>query len=93
MSYTYYTRHIIQVCGDCLHVSHSGPPDYEGYADTGHAERYAAAVARVGDEPTARVVGDTELKPSFSWSPCDFCDDTLGGERYECVVSERATVD
>jgi hypothetical protein len=75
------TEHIGGVCADCVHVAASGAPTYDGYADTGHGERYGRGVNEWGGEPYS---DDTE--PYFSWSPCVFCGDPLGGDRYNGTV-------
>jgi hypothetical protein len=86
MTYTYRTRQELQVCPDCIYVSANGAPDYDGYADSGHAERYAQGLAEWGDEPFS-----TSEETHFSWQPCDFCGDRLGGDRYESSLMQLHT--
>lgn len=69
------------VCSDCIQVAASGPPTYTGYLDSGHSERYARGVNEWGGEPFT-----DETEPYFSWSPCNFCGDPLGGDRYDSTV-------
>lgn len=45
--------------------------------------KLVALVASRHFDPATGEHGDT-LDPHFSWSPCDCCGDTLGGDRYEC---------
>lgn len=79
------TEEIGGVCVDCIHVAASGRPDYDGYADSGHSERYAQGVQQWGGEPFT----DDEY-PYFSWTSCQFCGDHLGGDRYTATVLVRA---
>ena len=51
-----------------------------------HAERYAESVKQWGDEPYSN-----EDEPSFSWSACDFCGETLGGHRFAASVMQLHT--
>lgn len=82
--YTWRTRQDIEVCPDCIFVSANGAPDYEGYVESGHAARYAQGLKQWGDEPN--TIDDSE--PSFSWQACDFCGDTLGGDRFKASLME-----
>lgn len=88
MSYQWRTRQEIEVCADCLYVSANGAPDYEGYADSGHAERYAKGLAQWGDEPYS-----TQEETHFSWQACEFCGDTFGGDRYDATIMELHKVE
>jgi hypothetical protein len=81
--YTWRVRQDIEICSDCLHVSASGAPDYEGYAASGHAERYAEGLARWSDEPCS-----TDSAGSFSRQACDYCGDTDAGDRFSASVME-----
>lgn len=85
--HTWRTRQEIDVCPDCIYVSANGAPDYEGYADSGHSERYAKGLKNWGDEPN--TFNDTE--PSFSWQACEFCGDKLGGNRYTASLMQLHT--
>lgn len=85
----------VQVCGDCLHTAANGAPDWDGYAATGHAERYRQATAANGAELVASCPcadhGDPETgepcnRSGFSWWPCEWCGDTLGGDRFCAAV-------
>jgi hypothetical protein len=86
--YTWRTRQDLDICHDCVHVSASGAPDYDGYIESGHAERYAQAVKQYGDEPC--YLG---AEPSFVKVPCDFCGDTFAGSRYSASVMQLHTED
>jgi hypothetical protein len=72
----------MEVCQDCLYVGANGAPDYEGYATSGHPERYEQALKTCDSEPIS--TDDTE--GHFSWQSCDFCGDSLGGTRYTASV-------
>jgi hypothetical protein len=84
--HTWRTRQEIEVCSDCIYVSANGAPDYEGYADSGHSERYAEGLKNWGDEPNT----DND-EPSFSWQACDFCGDKLGGNRFTASLMQLHT--
>ena len=75
----------LEVCLDCLQVSANGAPDYEGYEVSGHAERYAVAVKLYGAEPY-----DSDGDVHFSWNSCEFCGDTLGGDRFTVSIEDMA---
>lgn len=81
--YTWRTRQELEICGDCLHVAASGAPTYDGYTESGHAERYAQGMEQWHDEP---FTSDDESH--FSWHACDYCGDTLGGDRYTASVMQ-----
>lgn len=87
-TYQWRTRQEIEVCSDCLQVSYSGSPTYDGYAESKHSERYAQGLKEWGDEP---ILTNPEDEGSFSWSPCDFCGESLGGTRFTCSVMELHT--
>lgn len=84
--HTWRTRQEIEVCADCIYVSANGAPDYEGYADSGHSERYAEGLKTWGDEPNT-----DKDECSFSWHACDFCGDKLGGNRYTASLMQLHT--
>jgi len=86
--YTWRTRQELEICGDCLHVSTSGAPTYYEYRETGHAERYAQGLAEWGDEPFS-----TDSESSFSRQSCDYCGDTLAGDRYTATVMQIHTAE
>jgi hypothetical protein len=81
--FTWRTRQEIEICEDCLFMSANGSPNYEGYAETNHAERYSKAVEIFGDEPCS-----ISEESSFSRNPCEFCGDTLGGSRVTASVMQ-----
>lgn len=84
----------IAVCGDCLYMAANGAPDYDGYDESGHAERYAQACERHGFALESFGVdaetGELWQDPHFSWSPCQWCGDTFGGSRYYASVGMEA---
>lgn len=84
--YTWRTRQEIEVCADCIFVSANGAPDYEGYADSGHSERYTEGLKNWGDEPY-----HINSEPSFSWRACDFCGDKLGCDRFTASLMQLHT--
>ena len=81
--YKWRIRQEIEICADCLQMSSSGVPNYEGYSVSGHAERYAQGLARWNDEPCS-----IDDEGSFSRQTCDYCGDTLAGSRYRASVME-----
>ena len=81
--YTWRTRQELEICQDCVFTSENGSPDYVGYVESGHAERYAQAVKHFGDEPVT-----TNGEEHFSRHSCDFCGDSLGGSRYVASVMQ-----
>lgn len=83
--------HTVDVCADCLYTAANGAPDWDGYGETGHAERYRAATVAHGGELVAECstaghgdpdTGEPCSGSSFSWQPCEWCGDTLGGDRF-----------
>ena len=83
--------HTVEVCADCLFTAANGAPDYDGYGEKGHAERYAAATVAHGGELVAACstaghgdpdTGESCSGSSFSWQPCEWCGETLGGDRF-----------
>jgi len=75
----------LAVCVDCLQVAANGRDAGAEYAP-GHSEAYAVAVAANGGEPVPAF--DEERGHWFSWSPCQFCGSTLGGDRFDAVLVE-----
>ena len=75
-------KYTLEVCSDCLYVAANGAPTYDGYADSGHARRYAKGLEVWGTEPFS----DNDEEGSFSWQSCDFCGDPLGGTRFASTV-------
>ena len=91
----------LTVCSDCLYTAANGAPDWEGYGESGHAERYAQATERHGvglvaecsrdDHATDWQEADRECRGGgFSWHPCEWCGDTLGGDRFCASVEVTA---
>jgi hypothetical protein len=78
----------IDVCPDCIYVAANGAPDYEIYTSTGHFYRYVQGLEKWGSEPFT-----DQDSPSFSWAACEFCGDTLGGDRYTAAVIQEAAHD
>lgn len=83
----------VEVCGDCLHTAANGAPDWDGYAASGHAERYRQATVANGAELVAacpcadHVAADGQCWESgVSWYACQWCGDTLGGDRFCAAV-------
>lgn len=81
----------ISICADCLAVSANGVHGQE--LPEGFAERYADMVARHGGSEPHHITDEFgELRSHFSWEPCNYCGDSLGGERYLAVINiERET--
>ena len=75
----------LEVCSDCAQMSANGPHGAE--FGEGFTERYAAAVQRFGDEPVLTHNPEDEGDGYwFSWSPCGFCGDPLGGNRLSATL-------
>jgi hypothetical protein len=72
MTGTPITTEQITVCSDCMWVwsGHETTPE--------HAERFEERTCYIHD-----IDPDTE---HFSWSPCELCKSTLGGDRYTAHV-------
>lgn len=86
----------LAVCGDCLYMAANGA-SIDG--SRAHCERYAQAHERNGSELVASCPDPDHVDPEtgepchrewFSWGPCEWCGDTLGGSRYCAAVSEIA---
>jgi hypothetical protein len=74
---TKYDTTELAVCTVCIHLLANG--EYDDGEDT--AERCAAGQAKVwGDDVMHLTYGGDEL--GFSWSSCDGCGDTDGGDRF-----------
>lgn len=74
----------LEVCSDCAQIIANG--EINDGTDTG--ERTAdAQVAKWGDDARGLVLADHEgFEPYFSWSDCDGCGSTLGGDRWPAAV-------
>lgn len=72
-------KYEITICTECLMATANGVTEEQGAE---FAERYAKAVQLEGQEPS---LGD-DREGHFSWSPCSFCRDNLGGQRYEAYL-------
>ena len=84
--YQWRSRQELHVCHDCIYFAANGAPDFEGYAESGHRERYLKAAKQYGDEPMS--IND---ESHYSKNPCDFCDESLGGDRYVASVMQLFT--
>ena len=69
----------IGICPDCLYT------DANGWVArmTGRPLPDLAPLNRLD----GYLIGwDSEVEAHFSWSPCDGCGDTLGGDRYAVTI-------
>jgi hypothetical protein len=90
---TKVTRKEIDICSDCLMASANGLGSVENAPDT-FAERYAKGLKEWRGEPYAISDPDTgELDGGFSWHPCEFCDEALGGDRFRASIMETVEVE
>lgn len=76
----------MRCCTDCLILIANGdtPPELD---ETATAAWLAEIDRRWGDTPL--TVGD---EAGFSWSSCDCCGSTLGGDRHELFVVDTTPV-
>ncbi len=86
----------LAVCSDCLRAAANGIGDPYAVWEDRFVERWHDANRRHGRELVAVCPepdhGDTapydqRHGKEFSWSPCDWCGDTLGGSRYCAAVA------
>lgn len=76
----------IEVCVDCLTIEANGPDEVEPAA----VERFARAMeSATADGWTYANACPEECEGHFSWSPCDFCGSTLGGDRHPAALLRR----
>ena len=75
----------IQVCVDCLTVTANGELLDGGPGSV--AEHVRRMTALWGDD--VEIVPGSDDEGSFSWSSCDGCGSTLGGDRYTAYAIER----
>ena len=81
----------LAVCGDCLSLLANGTvsDDLDGAADEAHAARMDAQWPDV--EITLGSVEPTDNDGlGFSWSACQGCGSTLGGDRYAATAWVRS---
>jgi hypothetical protein len=82
-------QHEIQVCVDCLFMLANGE-----IGDTASAEQNAAHIARMaghwGNGWELFLGSDDE--GSFSWSSCEGCGSTLGGDRQTAYAIRRESI-
>lgn len=74
--------HEMDICVDCLMAGANGLQGWE-YSDE-WLDSYNKAREWYGAEPTPS--GDENEEGYFSWTPCGFCNSTLGGDRYPAVI-------
>ena len=87
------TRQLYSVCYPCVAAAANGLDSVEDPANaewlTGWRTRYALATKHVNGEPWL-VEYDGDVEPFyFSWSPCEFCGETLAGDRADCAILEK----
>ncbi len=71
----------VDICADCLYTDANGWDEY----NTGRPLPHPAPLNRL----RGFLIGSgPDLEPHFSWSPCDGCGCTLGGDRYAVTIVE-----
>ena len=83
----------VRVCVDCYFAAANGIDDTYAEWPDGFREAWLAAVAREGGrvfDPVTDPEGDG--CGSFSWSPCQWCGSTLGGDRFDGVLTDESPV-
>ena len=70
----------ISVCGDCLQYLANGPDSLEPH----RVAEIEVAIQREGSAVVPNC--DEDCEGDFSWSPCELCRYTLGGDRHKAAV-------
>ena len=76
----------IDICADCLYTDANGWDE----RTTGRPLPDPAPLSHLDGFLIGGYQSDGNgyLEPSFSWSPCDGCGCTLGGDRYAVTIVE-----
>jgi hypothetical protein len=74
----------MEVCVDCLVIDANGPDEVDPEAV---ARFEAASILNEGWTYANNCPEDCE--GWFSWTPCDYCGSTLGGDRHPAVLIKR----
>ena len=79
----------VTVCADCMHAAANGEHSTEE-----HRTAYTAATVRNRAELTPACPYPDCCDPDgdrywFSWQPCEWCGDTLGGDRMHAAIETR----
>ena len=75
----------VQVCVECVQYSANGGAEI----DPQKVAEIQAGLNSYGTGAEFHYITDSEkgeLSGGFSWSPCDVCGDTLGGDRFDGFV-------
>jgi hypothetical protein len=75
------TSYPVSICVDCLFAAANGQPSDD--PDYPTPDREPLGLLAVGE-----WVELSDDEGSFSWSPCDTCGSTLGGDRFDAMVLE-----
>lgn len=73
-----------QCCVDCLMLLANGETDPD-WDEAETAEYLARLEARGVTGENVTIACDEDCEGWFSWSPCDVCGSTLGGDRHPVV--------
>lgn len=75
----------LSVCVDCLAIAANGELGQgDTKADEAHAEAMSSQL--MGDAPWLVPACPEDCEGWFSWSRCDGCGSTLGGDRHPAAI-------
>ena len=71
------------ICVDCIQLIANGdsPPDWTDE----QVEQWQANIEINWPDQSNICAGDSDLREEFGVLPCEFCGDSLAGERHHCV--------
>jgi hypothetical protein len=85
--------HRIEMCPDCVLITANGEPG--GDPADFDLDRWSAGVENLWPHADGWSFGngwsDPDAEPWFSWSPCEGCGSTLGGDREYGYVGRPAS--
>ena len=77
------------VCVDCVMLlANADTPEHMNEEETAE---YLARVEQHGEGAEYILNCPEECEGGFSWSPCDLCDSTLGGDRHPVSITTTST--
>ncbi len=81
------TAELLQVCYACAAAGANGVDSVEGEEVEAWRERYLSAVNYFIGQPVMLWTFDDDYEPFFfSRASCDYCGDTLAGDRCDAIV-------
>lgn len=81
------TAELLQVCYACAAAGANGVDSVEGEEVEAWRERYLCAVNYFIGQPVMLWTFDDDYEPFFfSRASCDYCGDTLAGDRCDAIV-------